>query len=115
MRGLTRPPWIPFPLFNRCRAGARATGRAVRARSCVAKSAGARGVKVELLCQRLNQPILKLESLEVLLDADALIAPMRAHVVDVAEGAVDAVGRDSGVAEIQIGSAAGRERGATDE
>src|SRR5580765_1182614 len=54
-----------------------------------------------LFRQHLDQAVLKLESLEVLLDTHALVASVRADIVDVAERAVDAVSRDAGVAEIE--------------
>ena len=44
--------------------------------------------------QRLDQPVLELQPFEILLHADALVRAVRAYVVDVVEGAFDAVGGD---------------------
>src|SRR5262245_57111105 len=57
--------------------------------------------------KRLDQSILKIEPLKVLLHTDALVASVGAHIVDVAERAVDTKRRDTGVAEVESVGRAG--------
>jgi hypothetical protein len=49
----------------------------------------------------LDQAVLEFEPVEVLLDSDPLVAAVRAHIVDVAERAVDAVGWNPGVSQVK--------------
>jgi hypothetical protein len=62
---------------------------------------------ISITRQRLDQAVLKLEPFVVLLHADALVAPVRAHIIDVAEGAVNPVRRNPGVAQVQAVGRAG--------
>src|SRR5205823_13767644 len=59
------------------------------------------------LRKRLDQSVLKLEPFEVLPDADALVAAVRAVVVDLVEDAFDAVGRNGSVPQEETVGRAG--------
>src|SRR5262249_25221942 len=62
-------------------------------------------VFLTLLCQTLDKCVLELQSFVELLHADAFIPAVRSNIIDIGERAIDAVGRNPSIPEIQaIGS-----------